>query len=120
MKPKKHSNIPIVLLCTGMVFILLSVTMLISNWIIITGVRPGLITGQPGTPLVPFLIQAGMVSIFIGVILSLVLSYFALRPVNRLISAVHAVAGGDFSTKIHLNHPKEFRELSESFNQMTD
>lgn len=120
MKPKKHSNIPIVLLCTGMVFILLSVTMLISNWIIITGVRSGLITGQPGTPLVPFLIQAGMVSILIGVILSLVLSYFALRPVNRLISAIHAVAGGDFSTKIHLNHPKEFRELSESFNQMTD
>lgn len=61
-----------------------------------------------------------MVSIFTGVILSLVFIYFALRPVGRLICAIHAVAGGDFSTKIHLKHPKEFRELSESFNQMTD
>lgn len=107
------------LMCTGLIFILLSLTMLISNWIIVISVNSGIIAGQPGTPLVPFLIQTGMVSIFIGVILSVILSYFALRPVSRLISAIHAVAGGDFGTKIHLKFPKEFRELSESFNQMT-
>lgn len=117
---KRNSNLPIMLICTGLIFILLTLTMLISNWIIVLGVRSGFITGQPGTPLIPFLIQTGIVSVFIGVILSLVLSYFALRPVSRLISAIHAVAGGNFSTKIQLKHPKEFRELSESFNQMTD
>lgn len=120
MKSKKHSNIPVVFLCTGMIFILLTLTMLISNWIIVMGVNSGFITGQPGTPLVPFLIQTGIVSIFTGVILALILSYFALRPVGRLICAIHAVAGGDFSTKIHLKHTRVFRELSESFNQMTD
>lgn len=120
MKTKTHSNLPIVFLCTGMIFILLSLTMLISNWLIVIGINSGFLTGQPETPLIPFLIQTGIVSIFIGVILSLILIYFALRPVGQLICAIHAVANGDFSTKIHLKYPKEFRELSESFNQMTD
>ena len=118
-KKKRSSTLPIVLFCTGLVFVLLFVTMLISNWIIVMGVNSGVISARPGTPLLPFLIQTGMVSILIGVLLTLVLSYFALRPVSRLIAAIHAVAGGDFHTKIDLKHPKEFRELSESFNQMT-
>lgn len=117
---KKNSNAPIILFCTGLVFILLFLTMLISNTIVIMSVNAGLITGRPGTPLIPFLIQTGIVSIFIGVILTLTLSYFPLRPLSQLIHAIHAVADGDFHTKINMKHPKEFRELSESFNQMTD
>lgn len=117
---KKRSNTPVILFCTGLVFILLFLTMLISNAIVITGVNAGLITGRPGTPLIPFLIQTGIVSILIGVILTLTLSYFPLRPISRLIHAIHAVADGDFHTKINIKHPREFRELSESFNQMTD
>lgn len=117
---KKHSNTPIILFCTGLIFILLFLTTVISNGIIIMGVNSGLITGRPETPLIPFLIQTGMVSIFIGMILTLTLSYFPLRPVNQLIHAIHAVSDGDFHTKINLKHPREFRELSESFNQMTD
>lgn len=117
---KKHSNTPIILFCTGLIFILLFLTTVISNGIIIMGVNSGLITGRPETPLIPFLIQTGMVSIFIGMILTLTLSYFPLRPVSQLIQAIHAVSDGDFHTKINLKHPREFRELSESFNQMTD
>lgn len=117
---RKKSNAPIILLCTGLVFILLFLTMMISNTVVIMGVNAGLITGRPGTPLIPFLIQTGIVSIFIGVILTLTLSYFPLRPVSQLIYAIHAVADGDFHTKINMKHPREFRELSESFNQMTD
>lgn len=120
MNTKKRSNAPIILFCTGLIFILLFLTTLISNWIIIMGVRAGLITGRPGTPLFPFLIQTGIVSILIGVLLTLVLSHFPLRPLGELMDGIHAVAGGDFHTKIHLKHPKAFRDLSESFNQMTD
>lgn len=117
---KKNLNASIILFCTGLVFILLFLTMLISNTIVIMGVNAGLITGRPATPLIPFLIQTGIVSIFICVILTLTFSYFPLRPISQLIHAIHAVADGDFDTKIKLKHPREFRELSESFNQMTD
>lgn len=115
------TNIPIVLISTGLVFILLLLTMIISNGIIIFCVNSGFITGRPGgTPLLPFLLQSGILSIFIGVMLTLVLSHFPLRPVSRLINAIHAVAAGNFHVKIRIKHPKEFRELAESFNQMTD
>lgn len=87
------TNIPIVLISTGLVFILLLLTMIISNGIIIFCVNSGFITGRPGgTPLLPFLLQSGILSIFIGVMLTLVLSHFPLRPVSRLINAIHAVA----------------------------
>lgn len=117
---KKNSNVPIILFCTGLVFILLFLTMLISNTVVIMGVNAGLITGRPGTPLILFLIQTGIVSIFVGVILTLILSYFPLRLVGQLVHAIHAVADGNFHTKINIKHPRDFRELSESFNQMTD
>lgn len=117
---RKNSNIRIILFCTGLVFILLCLTMLISNTVVIMGINAGLIKGRPRTPLISFLIQTGIVSILIGVILTLTLSYFPLRPVSQLIHAIHAVADGNFHTKINMKHPREFRELSESFNQMTD
>lgn len=117
---RKNSNTRIILFCTGLVFILLCLTMLISNTVVIMGINAGLIKGRPRTSLIPFLIQTGIVSILIGVILTLALSYFPLRPVSQLIHAIHAVADGNFHTKINMKHPREFRELSESFNQMTD
>ena len=119
MKEKTNSNIPIILLCTGLVFLLLFLTMVIGNWVIIMGIRAGLFSGHPDTPLIPFLIQTGMVSIFIGVILTLALCRIPLRPIRELIQAIHAVADGNFQTKIHFKYLKGFRELSENFNRMT-
>lgn len=83
MKEKTNSNIPIILLCTGLVFLLLFLTMVIGNWVIIMGIRAGLFSGHPDTPLIPFLIQTGMVSIFIGVILTLALCRIPLAPDQR-------------------------------------
>lgn len=120
MKTYTRSNAPIILFSTGLIFILLFLTTFLSNWIIVISVNTGLIKTHPGTPLIPFLVQTGIISICIGVILALTLSYFPLQPVNQLISAIHAVADGNFHTKINLKYPKEFRELSDSFNQMTD
>lgn len=111
---------PIIFFCTGLVFILLLLTMIISNWIIILGVNSGLITGRPDTPLLPFLIQTGLISVFIGAVLTFILSRFPLKPAGELIRAIHAVAAGNFQTKIDMKYPKELRKLSESFNQMTD
>ena len=120
MKRQVRSNIPMIFLSTGLIFVLLLLTMILSNGIIILAVNSGLIKGRPDTPLIPFLIQTGILSVCTGVILTLALSHIPLRPVNRLNLAIHAVAEGDFHTKINLKHPKELRELSKSFNKMTD
>lgn len=120
MKTTGKLNIKLIFFSTGLIFILLLLTMLITNWIIIIGVNAGLISGRPDTPLLLFLIQTGFISVCIGVILALTLSHFPLRPISQLIHAIHSVADGDFNTKINLKHPKEFQELSDSFNQMTD
>lgn len=96
---KTRSNPSIVLLCTGLVFILLLLTMIISNRIIVIGVSSGLITGCPGTPMIPFLIQTGLISIVIEVVLTLTLRRFPLKPVGQLINAIHAVAAVFFIRK---------------------
>ena len=110
----------IMLITTGLIFLLFLVTMVISNSLVMLGVRAGVITGPPGSPMTPFLIQSGIISICTGTVLSLVFARLPLRPVNQLIRAIHAVASGNFKTKIDLKHPKEFQDLSESFNQMTE
>lgn len=48
------------------------------------------------------------------------MSHFPLRPLHTLIQAIHEVSAGNYEVKIHLEHPKEFQELSECFNQMTE
>lgn len=120
MKTTGKLNIRLILFSTGLIFILLLLTMLITNWIIIISVNAGLISGRSDTPLLLFLVQTGIISICIGVILTLTFSHFPLRPISQLIHAIHSVADGNFNTKINLKHPKEFQELSDSFNQMTD
>ena len=120
MKHNTRPDFRIMLLGTGLIFLLLLLTMVLSNTVIIFGVRLGIISNRPGPSLIPFLIQTGVISICVGTILTFVLSRVPLRPVSQLIRAIHAVAGGDFHAKIHLKHPREFKELSDSFNQMTD
>ena len=106
---------------TGLIFLLLLLTMVISNFLVMVCIRFGFIsTDRPSSPILPFLIQCGIISICTGTALALLFGRLALRPVNQLIRAIHDVAAGNFQTKIDLKHPKEFRELAESFNQMTD
>ena len=119
---RKHTGvrIKITLLTTSFVFILLVLTMFASNAIIIFAIKKGWITAQPGVPHIPFLLQSGIISIVIGTTLSFFMSHLPLRPLHTLIRAIHEVSAGNYDVKIHLEHPKEFQELSECFNQMTE
>lgn len=76
--------------------------------------------GPPERSLMPFLVQTGIISILTGTILTLCIGHLPLRPINTLIQAIHAVSQGNFQTKINLERPQEFRELSRCFNQMTE
>lgn len=120
---KKRTEFPtnIILLSAGIIFILLTLTMLISNTVIIFLLEHGIMDRPPHPDsLLPFLIQTGIISILIGTILTLCIGHFPLRPIYTLIQAIHSVSEGNFQTKIYLEHPKEFRELSRCFNQMTE
>ena len=120
---KKRIGFPtnIVLLSTGIIFILLTVTMFISNTVIIFLLEHGIMDRppEPGS-LLPFLLRTGMISILTGTILTLCIGHLPLRPLYTFMQAIHSVSEGDFQTKIYLEHPKEFRELSRCFNQMTE
>lgn len=120
MKRKSKFPTKIVLISTGIVFMLLTITMIISNTVIMFLSKQGCILGPPEASLFPLLLQTGFISILIGTVLTLCIGHLPLRPLNTLIQAIHAVSRGDFQTKIHLEHPREFKELSSCFNQMTE
>lgn len=120
MKKKPNFPMNIVLISTGIIFILLTLTMFISNSIIILLLKHEMIVPPPIASLLPFLLQTGVISILIGTILTLCIGYLPLRPIYTLMQAIHAVSEGNFQTKIYLEHPQEFRELSRCFNQMTE
>lgn len=120
MKGHAGIRIKITLLTTGFVFILLVLTMFASNAVIIFAIKNGFITAEPGGSLKPLLFQSGIISIIIGTALTFFMSHLPLRPLHTLIQAIHEVSSGNYNVKIHLEHPKEFQELSECFNQMTE
>ncbi len=120
MKKNDRVSFRTVMIVTGLIFLLLVLTSVISNTILFFGIKSGFLNIRPEIRLLPFLIQAGVISILTGTLLSLILSRFPMRSVQKLIRAIHRVAEGHFDTKINLKHPKEFRELSDCFNQMTD
>lgn len=120
-KSTKKSFFPsgIGLIVTGMVFVLLFLTNFITNLLFMMLPRPGGPPMRPGSPFFPILIQNAFLSIIIGTILTLFVIHLPLRPLHTIIRAIHDVAEGKFDTKLYIEHPKEFRELSHSFNQMT-
>lgn len=120
MKKKTGFMTSMTLITTGIVFVLLTVTMILSNTITFFFIRQGWITIRPGEPPMPMLLQNAFTSIVIGTVLTFFVVHLPLRPIHTLIQAIREVAKGNFQTKIYIEHPKEFRDLSKSFNQMTD
>lgn len=119
-KKKFKGPTSITLLCTGVVFLLLVLTNFISDSLFIYGINRGVITPRPENPHIPFLIQSGVLSVLIGTVITLLIGHVPLKPIHTIIQAIHDVANGNFDTKVHIERPREFRELSECFNRMTD
>ena len=65
-------------------------------------------------PLVVFCLA----SIVVGTILAAVFSKAPLKPFRELMDATDRVAGGDYSARINLKGPEEFKQLSQKFNHM--
>jgi len=61
-----------------------------------------------------------IISVFVGTIVSFMMSRFPLKPVRRVIDATNRLAAGDFSTRLDLPGPSAFSELANSFNRMAE
>ena len=60
------------------------------------------------------------ISVFVGTVVSFMISRFPLKPVRRVIDATNRLAAGDFSTRLDLPGPSAFSDLANSFNRMAE
>ena len=108
------------LLTTGLIFVLLLLSTFLGNGIMILLIHHGFINAGPPSSQIPLLIQTGIISIIIGTLITLSISHLPLKPLHTLVEAIHQVSTGNYDVKIHLEHPAEFREVSDCFNHMTE
>lgn len=61
-----------------------------------------------------------LISLIVGVALSMLFSRFPLAPLRELMEATDRIAHGDYSARINLKAPAELKRLSEKFNHMAE
>lgn len=61
-----------------------------------------------------------VISIFVGTILSIIFSKLPLAPIRKIMAATDQIAEGDYTVRLHLRGPEEFRTLSDKFNHMAE
>lgn len=61
-----------------------------------------------------------LISVLVGTILSIFFSKLPLRPIREIMKAVDQIAGGDYSIRLDLKGPEDFRKLSDKFNHMAE
>ncbi|WP_150271496.1 HAMP domain-containing sensor histidine kinase [Paenibacillus tepidiphilus] len=96
----------ITVVITGVLFFLAHVTGLLNEEI-----------AQDGTVL-PIIILISC--ILIGTTISGIASRKMVKSIREFIEATNRLAGGDFSTRLYLTSPPEYRILSENFNRMAE
>ena len=100
------------------VFLILLATMLLVGIAIFGLIRLGIVpeTQFGRLPLFVF----SLASIGVGTILSALASKLPLRPLREIMRATDSIAAGDYSVRIDLKGPEDFRELSKKFNHMAE
>jgi two-component system nitrogen regulation sensor histidine kinase NtrY len=70
------------------------------------------------------ILQTGLIVAATGICLGVLMGWWTTarvtRPVAQLVSGVHAVAGGDWSTRVSVSSQDEIGQLAEAFNKMTE
>ena len=70
---------------------------------------------------IPLMLYIVVVSLFVGVLVTVLLSRLFFSPIKRLRQAMGKVAQGDFTTKLHTkSNSREIQEIYDGFNLMTD
>ncbi len=101
MKKTENKIRPVFLLIsTAIMFLLMGITIILSNIIVIFCIKNKFISSPPESPVILLLIQSGLISLFTGTLLTFLIGRIPLRPINTIIQAIHDVAGGNFNTKL--------------------
>lgn len=61
-----------------------------------------------------------LVSLIVGGVIAFMTSGTPLRPLRKIMDATDRIADGDYSVRLNLKGPEEFRELSAKFNHMAE
>lgn len=106
------------LLFALVVFIIMLTTMALVFFGIHLLVYFGFVPGDRIERLPLFLFS--LVSIGIGTVMSMLFSTKPLKPLREIMEATDKIANGDYSVRLHLKGPEEFKILSDKFNHMAE
>ena len=122
----RNHRMGMTLLLSGVVFLILVVTMVGADWIVLFLAKQGVIDIQDTSEWSVFRIGVDMaiISVLFGTILAFTAGRLPLISVNKCINAINAVADGDFSTRLNFKGPigqlPAVKEMTESFNRMSE
>lgn len=109
-------------LYAGVIFLVLTITMLIVGTVFSVLIHNGLIlenhSGRYG--MILLIILFAIVSIVLGSIVSLVVTRNPVRFINTLIGSMNRLAKGDYSTRLKIGNGKIANSVENSFNKMAE
>lgn len=106
------------LLFALVVFIIMLFTMVLLFFTIHLMINFGFVPSKKIDKLPLFLFS--ILSLGIGTILSMIFSTKPLKPLREIMTATDRIADGDYSVRLSLKGPAEFRTLSNKFNHMAE
>ena len=106
------------ILLTGVVFIIIVITMCIVALIGSFLYNNPLFAQSEHPPFLRILLFIALLSTIIGCILTLIFGEIPLKPINKLIDATEELSNGNFDVRINFEYPKVLNNLSISFNNM--
>ncbi len=104
-------------LAVFLIFIITALTVAVISFLVI---KSGLLQRSDHYgPFMPVVITLAA-STIVGTFVSLIMGRFPLKPIRKVIEAINQLANGNFSARLDIVRPSEFKELSESFNRMAE
>lgn len=104
------------LLFAMFVFCIMLFSMMLVLAIIFVLSEFGIISGNTHSR--SLLLLFAYISILTGTIVSFIFSRLPLAPLRKTMDAVDQIASGDYSARLNIRGPEDFRRLSEKFNHM--
>lgn len=104
-------------LFTAMIFAILLLTNIIAFSGMVFMHRSGILDTR--NPLLPVFFFA-IASLILGTVIAAFVSNQSLKPLQKIIEATDKIADGDYSPRVNLRGPEEFRELGRKFNHMAE
>ena len=122
-KTERSERLSLLLLTSGIVLIFLILTTLIVGMVILILVWSGALRyGEAGIDAWDIFFYTVLFSLVIGSILTFFAMRLPLKPVNKVLNAMHSLSKGEYFIRLHFrgpfaNHPT-VREMTDSFNTM--